>query len=242
MAATDNRGSNVWRGYAKTLVSGDPLTQADLYDEGIDYLVDRDRYVATRMRQLYRETLTFTADASTDKLSIADHLLLDGTAVVLENSGGALPAGLSTNTLYYVRDTDSDSGTLKLAASSGGAAINITGAGTGTHTLQIAPRKVARTLSDASQTIQPTNEVLFCAAPAAARTLTPDDANGVEGQEILIVRPSSGANEVLIARQGSGDSMAHLTASKHTSVLLRYISSSFRVVMLGIDATIGIDP
>jgi len=78
-----------------------------------------------------KATTTFTADAGTDFITATAHGLANGDRIILSNSGGALPAGLATNTFYYVRDKTDD--TFKLAATFGGAAINITDAGTGTH-------------------------------------------------------------------------------------------------------------
>jgi hypothetical protein len=86
---------------------------------------------------------TFTAAASTDYLTIADHGLVQNDKVQLTNSGGALPAGLSTSTDYYVMVVDAD--TIQLSASVDGAAVNITGAGTGTHTLDFAPLSISGT-------------------------------------------------------------------------------------------------
>jgi len=77
---------------------------------------------------------TFTADAGTDALTSTAHELEDGETVMVSNSGGALPAGLSSSTLYYVRDSAAD--TLKLALTAGGSAVDITSAGTGTHSIQ----------------------------------------------------------------------------------------------------------
>ena len=86
----------------------------------------------------------FTAVASTDVCTITGRTLADTNAVRLSNSGGALPGGLSTGTTYYVRDYSS--GTFKLAASSGGAAINITDAGTGTHYVGVVPEKAKQAI------------------------------------------------------------------------------------------------
>lgn len=74
----------------------------------------------------------FTAEPTTEVCSSTAHGFLDGDRVVLTNSGGALPAGLAAETAYYVRDKTTDS--FKLAATVGGAAIDITDAGTGTQT------------------------------------------------------------------------------------------------------------
>ncbi len=77
--------------------------------------------------------LTFTADAGTDTLAATAHGWAADTAVVATNSGGALPAGLTAGTTYYVKSPTTD--TFQLSATAGGAAINITGTGTGTHTI-----------------------------------------------------------------------------------------------------------
>lgn len=84
--------------------------------------------------------VSFTADDSNDVITATGHTYSDGDVIQLSNSGGALPAGLSANTNYYVRDVSGD--TLKLAASSGGAAIDITDTGTGTHYLGVVPSSV----------------------------------------------------------------------------------------------------
>lgn len=72
----------------------------------------------------------FYADAGTDVLSSRYHGLSNGQKLRLRTSD-TLPAGLAAATTYYVRDVTSH--TFKLAASAGGAAIDITNAGTGTH-------------------------------------------------------------------------------------------------------------
>jgi len=70
--------------------------------------------------------LPFTADASADTLTSAGHGLVDANAAQIMVNG-TVPTGLAAATTYYVRDAAAD--TLKLAATSGGAAIDITGAG-----------------------------------------------------------------------------------------------------------------
>lgn len=80
------------------------------------------------------DAFTFTANATTDvlTLSAAHRYKLDSRVELLTTT--TLPAPLATDTTYYVRDVTST--TLKLAATEGGAAINLTDAGTGTHTIQ----------------------------------------------------------------------------------------------------------
>ena len=76
------------------------------------------------------ETATFTADAGTDVITSAAHGLVDGRPVRFE--GVDLPTGIVQGTVYYVRDSATN--TFKIAASIGGSAVNITDAGSGTMT------------------------------------------------------------------------------------------------------------
>jgi hypothetical protein len=79
-------------------------------------------------------TQTVTADAGADTLTHTAHELEDGETVTFSNSGGALPGGLSASVLYYVRDSAAN--TFRVALTSGGSAVDITSAGTGTHSVQ----------------------------------------------------------------------------------------------------------
>lgn len=81
---------------------------------------------------------TFTADASTDRITISGITQeWEYTVVQFTNSGGSLPAGLSTSTNYYLRYITT-TGVYKVATSLAnaiaGTYVDITGAGTGTHT------------------------------------------------------------------------------------------------------------
>lgn len=71
----------------------------------------------------------FTA-ATSDTITSAGHGLSDGDVLLLTTSN-TLPAGLSTGTPYFVRDSATD--TFKVSLTSGGAAVDITDTGTGTH-------------------------------------------------------------------------------------------------------------
>lgn len=80
----------------------------------------------------------FTADAGTDQLLVASTSSLPtGARVRVSNSGGALPAPLAANTTYYAINVDGTH--IKLATSlanaKAGTAIDLTSAGSGTHTL-----------------------------------------------------------------------------------------------------------
>lgn len=73
-----------------------------------------------------RSYVEFTADASSDVCTAQGHGLSDGQDVRIYTTG-SLPGGLNTQSLFFVRDATTD--TFKLAATLGGAAINITSNG-----------------------------------------------------------------------------------------------------------------
>lgn len=80
----------------------------------------------------YPASAAFTADASTDVITSNSHGLSDTNQIAVQTGpGGTLPGGLSQSTTYFVRDATAN--TFKLALTSGGTAINITSAGSGTH-------------------------------------------------------------------------------------------------------------
>lgn len=83
-------------------------------------------------------TSTFTADASSDRITVnTTEELYTGALVQVSNAGGALPAPLAAATDYFIIEI---SATVKKLATSldnamTGTAIDITNAGTGTHTI-----------------------------------------------------------------------------------------------------------
>lgn len=74
----------------------------------------------------------FTVTAANDTIDITSHGFSNGDRFIL-SSTTTLPAGLSAETLYYV--VEATTNTFKLSLTVGGAAIDITDAGTGTHYL-----------------------------------------------------------------------------------------------------------
>lgn len=148
-AGAMQHGGNVQPTFYKYLLSGSAVSAAATVVPGTLALVDvvgfvRVTSVTTTTAQSVTNTLgqsdTFTADASTDVITFTSTAsnpsnLLTGTRMRLTTTT-TLPAGLATATdYYYIRVSDS---TGKLATSYAnaiaGTAINITDAGTGTHT------------------------------------------------------------------------------------------------------------
>lgn len=76
------------------------------------------------------EPIEITSTFAADTLNATAHGLLDTNKVQLSTTG-TLPAPLKPNTDYYVRDSAAN--TFKVALTSGGAVINLTDDGTGTH-------------------------------------------------------------------------------------------------------------
>ncbi len=143
-------GGDVQPTFYKYLLSGSAVTAAATTIPGTLALVDlvgfyRKTSVTTTSAQATTNTLgqsdTFTADAGTDTCTYTSTAnipsnILTGTRVRLTTTT-TLPAGLALATDYYViKDSDT---TFKLATSYAnaiaGTQINITDAGTGTHTV-----------------------------------------------------------------------------------------------------------
>lgn len=80
----------------------------------------------------------FTA-AATDILTVSGKPIVDGTPFQATTTG-TLPGGMSLATTYYTRDCSynatSNATTFKISTSLGGGVLDITDAGTGTHTLK----------------------------------------------------------------------------------------------------------
>lgn len=71
-------------------------------------------------------------------LTLASHGLVAGEAVYFTTTG-ALPTGLSANTLYYVIAAGLTTDNFEVSATRGGAAINTSGSQSGVHTLRACP-------------------------------------------------------------------------------------------------------
>lgn len=78
------------------------------------------------------ETRTFTVNATNEQLTVASVTWQTNDRVVLTTTN-TLPAPLQTGVLYFVIRVNAT--TVQLRAGETGAAINITNAGTGTHSI-----------------------------------------------------------------------------------------------------------
>lgn len=149
-AASIPHGGDVQPTYYKYLLSGSAVSAAATAQPSVVTLIDvvgfyRVTTVTTTTEQATTNTLsqtdTFTADAGTDVCTWTTRAnnpgnILTGTRVRLTTTT-TLPGGLATATDYYVIRVDDDTFSLatSYANAVAGTAINITDAGTGTHTV-----------------------------------------------------------------------------------------------------------
>lgn len=85
-----------------------------------------------------RQRATFTVDATANTLILSADFV--NGQIVRCTTTNTLPAGLATATDYEVANVDRDAGTLQLKES--GSIVDITDAGTGTHTIALEPAKI----------------------------------------------------------------------------------------------------
>jgi len=114
--------------YFRSKSNGTPidLTGKTIYIE-MDSVDDGRKIIRTNTAPTFAST---AVDTTEDTITIPDHGYADNDVTQFTTSGG-LPAGLSLATNYYVIVVNKD--TIKVSASYGGAAVNLTTQGTGTH-------------------------------------------------------------------------------------------------------------
>jgi hypothetical protein len=120
-------------------------------------------------------TQTYTADAATDKITFTT-ALANGTTLQLFTTGTA-PAGLAIATTYFVVNSDTPTASCKLSLTSGGVAIDITGAGTGTQTFALTTGITATVLNKEYQVVAVTSNNVYTITSTVAATAL-DTGNG----------------------------------------------------------------
>jgi hypothetical protein len=95
------------------------------------WLASNTDYSWTPVSKVATVTISF---ASPGVVTLASHGFAANDPVVFSNTGGALPAEITAGTKYYVK-TVVNANTFTISATAGGAAINTSGAGTGTHSV-----------------------------------------------------------------------------------------------------------
>ena len=88
----------------------------------------------------------FTANATADTLTVRGRTFANGDVVRLSNSGGALPAGLTVNTDYYVVNASGDGTTIQLSTTAAGTPVDLTDTGAGLSFLGVIPDDILAAL------------------------------------------------------------------------------------------------
>ena len=117
------------------LVDGSPISLASLTakfqmvdEDGTDVVAETTSNVTAH------PSFTVTASASTDRITANEHYVQQGDQVVFATTT-TLPAGLTASTRYYVVDVEPNS--FRVSLSPNGPIVNITDAGTGTHSAYV---------------------------------------------------------------------------------------------------------
>ena len=92
------------------------------------------KIAATTTGVAIQPTKTFTFDVTNDWLYSVDHGIVNGDEIILTTSG-TLGAGFATSTRYFARDVSGHK--FRLGLSPSAAAIEVTTAGSGTHSFAI---------------------------------------------------------------------------------------------------------
>lgn len=142
----------------------------------------------------YGTPFTFTADAGTDVFTATGHGLSDGDVVHVSTTG-TLPAGLSANTDYFI--ISSTANTFQLSLTTGGSAVDVTDAGSGTHSATQNP--------DDTNDVASLDDAMFgiawreTASDGWRKNLNPitavvyhDEVNTSEGDAVVANQPNNG--------------------------------------------------
>jgi len=125
------RGRSIWKGDGLDDTSFDVSKTLDNSGAvGTDIEIYQLNGVRKFFYSYQQSSTTFTADASTDLIAVVARIA-NGTTMTLTTTN-SLPGGLSAGTTYYA--VQSTAVSTKLSSTLGGAAINITSTGAGTHT------------------------------------------------------------------------------------------------------------
>ena len=100
--------------------------------------------------------VTFSGTDTVNCFGLANQLAA-GMAIQFQNSGGALPTGISANSTYYITHVGFTHADFQFSATLGGSEVAFSGAGTGTSTMSInLPSEVVIDIGNISATINKT--------------------------------------------------------------------------------------
>ena len=161
--------------------------------------VDRAAIYATFPEfNLEKSRTTISAvDAGTETITAVAHGLAVNQVVQFENTGGALPGGLSASTNYYVISAGLTTDNVRVSATPGGVAVNLTDAGSGINRL-FAPNIAQDALVDA-KLIEGKGQVDYA---VFQNSVNADSAVKYKTAHLLALSPSA-VNLRLVKKDGS---------------------------------------
>lgn len=128
--ATNLDDTDTWTEAPTGPGTSEPLTSV-LFRGFYNGVNNRVRWLRNRVASVFGTyQLIETVSPGGDTVEITAHAIPANTVVRVESVGGSVPAGLSTTVAYYVLVSDADN--IQFSLTSGGAAVDITGAGSGT--------------------------------------------------------------------------------------------------------------
>jgi hypothetical protein len=182
---------------------------------------------------------TFTADAGTDIITSTSHGYAEADIIMLESTG-TLPAPLSQFTQYFVKYINAN--TYQVALTSGGAAVNITDTGSGTHqsnkakTVTTADTMVVKNTDDSDSTANLNGTI-----NASVTTVVHTSYAGIPAlsyiridSEWMFVLTSDSATTLEVKR-----AMFGTTAASHTTGADIYIMGNFPESLYALDVAKG---
>lgn len=133
----------------------DPGQQAMIAAEATDYNYPFRVVLPPASAPVPKSAAVTISNATPGVVTWTGHGLAPNTAVVFATTG-ALPSGLTAGTTYYVK-TVLDANTFTVSATAGGAAINTSDAGSGTHTGTTQPSPAERLFMGLVNSAEETN-------------------------------------------------------------------------------------
>lgn len=146
--------------------------------------------------ELPRDFAPGSVTPATDTISVAGHAFFDEDEIRF-SSDGTLPAGLSAATTYYVVGRTAD--TFQVSETSGGAAVDITDGGTGTHTAARQIPAFVSTLSVAPGAASP--GIISIRSGGEVLHRSPDGS--LESRILVTFAPPSGLRDDIVGAEAS---------------------------------------
>lgn len=191
--------------YQAGQIANDSAVPGDSVKDALEELALGVRERLAAPRTYYVRTpprpVTAISNASPAVITLADHGLQAGDAVVFETSG-SLPAGLTAGEVYHVLAAGLTGGAFLVSETADGPAVNTTSAGSGTHTFQTgndANSGLGDTPETALMTAQGAFNRIVGALDLSGQIVTIQLADGHYSGGLTVSLPWTGGGRVTVA-------------------------------------------